>query len=458
MRTSQRISKSKKGFKKFGIGIDVHKIFSIVTIYSSKNIRGIEYEYLKRDRFQMGPQGLSEMVKYLRKFSNSVIGFESTVPYSLLVYKTLVRNLFPKEKIFCVNAYFAKSLPGRKSDKIDSKNLAKYAFYGLLKSSYIPEDTYQLLRRLTRSRKRVVRMVVSAKNRIIMILDRAGLRINNDIDLFAKYGLDLLLELANGTSLKQYLNNCPPNAYILTYKANLLPYSSIELLDFEIEELKSALLEYFFLVKQVIEIERALYNFINKEGNEDLLVQFNSLISVPSIGDVSAFEILAELGQISRFNSLKSVQSYAGLVPALKETGGKEKKTRILKRGNRHLRTALTQCAKNLVRMKNINPAFRAWINKVKQKNSNINKKIWVVLGRKLLRICIALLRSGRKFDSMIIVGTERKKIEKELRSRKKRVAFFKNQIMKLNERFNISFSSLKKMVDEVANYNTASS
>ncbi len=111
----------------------------------------------------MDPMGLSEMVKYFRKFLNSIIGFESTVPYSLLVYKTLTRNSFPKNKIFCVNAYFAKALLGRKSGKIDSKNLAKYAFYGLLKISYIHENTYQLLKRLTRSRERVVRIVVSSK-------------------------------------------------------------------------------------------------------------------------------------------------------------------------------------------------------------------------------------------------------------------------------------------------------
>ena len=156
----------------------------------------------------MTPQGLAELVNYLKKISNFVVAFESTGPYSLLMYKVLQKHV-PKEKILCINAYFAKALPGRKSDKIDSKNLAKYAFYGLLRGSYIPDTTYQILRRLTRGRKRLKRMAASSKNRIIMILDRAGLRINQNIGLFTKYGLKLLIELAMGTSLKQYIHISP---------------------------------------------------------------------------------------------------------------------------------------------------------------------------------------------------------------------------------------------------------
>ena len=410
MKILNQIRENLSDFDRFAGGIDVHKEFSIVSIYSSKKESGIEYTYEKTDRFQMIPQGLAEMVSYLSKYSNLVVAFESTGPYSLLVYKVLQDHM-PQEKVLCVNAYFAKALPGRKSDKLDSKNLAKYAFYGLLKGSYIPDNTYQILRRLTRSRKRLVRMAASSKNRIIMILDRAGLRINTEIDLFAKYGLQLLLELAMGTSLKHYIEICPPNSHILQYKAYLTPFCSLELLVFEREELQAALLEYCFLVKQVAETERALYNFMNQPGNESLLAQFNILVSVPSIGDISAFELLAELGPITRFTSLKRAQSYTGLVPTLVESGGKEKKKKLLKRGNRRLRTTLVQCAKTLVYLtKNISPEFRAYINSVVQKNTPIEKKIWVEIAKKLLRICMALLRSGRSFDSLVIEKVKRRK------------------------------------------------
>ncbi len=298
-------------------------------------------------------------------------------------------------------------------------------------------------------------MAVSAKNRIIMILDQAGLRINQDINLFTQYGLNLLLDLAKGISLKQHLEMCPPTSYILRYEKNLRPFFSIELLEFEKEELKAALMEYFFLVKQVSEYERSLYNYIGQKGKETLLTHFNILLSVPSIGGISAFELLAELGQITRFTSLKRAQSYAGLVPTLIETGGKEKKAKLLKRGNRHLRTTLVQCAKILVRLKAINPQFRAYINRVIGKNSPINKKIWVELAKKLLRICVALLKSGRSFDSLLIEKCEKEKIEKESKKRKKQINFFKKRISTLHKQFNFSFTTLKAMIEEVASYDT---
>jgi len=443
-----------KKFKKFGIGIDVHKEFSIVSVFSSNPHDGIHPDYEKTDRFQMTPQGLAEMIQYLSKFPAYVIGFESTGPYSLWVYKTLLTNAFPKEKLFCTNALFAKSLPGRKSDKIDAMNLAKYAFYGLLKASYIPEDTYQLLRRLTRGRKRVTKMMAAAENRIIMLLDRAGLRINHTIDLFAKYGLDFLVDLANGTSLQQFLATCPSNAHILQYKDQLLPFASIELLECEQEELKAALLEYCFLTKQVMEYERSLHNFIKQDGNKPLLGQMNILLSVPSIGPISAFEILAELGNLSRFNSLKKAQCYTGLIPSLVETGGKEKQTKILKRGNRHLRTTLFQCAQNFVYvLKNLSPPLREYITKLLTKHQKIKKKIKIVVAKKLLRICIALLRSGRTFESEAIIDPEKIRRRKEIKNGERQINYFKRQISRLNEQFNFSFTTLKDMVDEVADF-----
>ncbi len=437
--------------------MDVHKQFAIVSIYSSKKESGMEFIYAKTDRFQTTPQGLSELTTYLQKFSMIVVAFESTGPYSLLIYKTLQKFL-PKDKILCVNPYFAKALPEHKSDKIDSRNLAKYAFFGLVRGSYIPDTTYQLLRRLTRGRKRGIRMVVNAKNRIIMILDRAGLRINQEINLFTKYGLNLLLSLANGISLQHHVETALPNSHILRYKDQLSPFFALELLPFEQEELQAALMEYCFLVKQVLEYERSLFNFISKPGNEDLLAQFTSLTSVPSIGEISAFELLAELGQFTRFSSLKQVQSYAGLVPTLVESGGKEKKERLQKRGNRYLRTTLVCCAKTLVFLPQRNPDLKAYITRIVQKNSRTNKKIWVELAKKLLRICIALLRSGRTFDSLLIGSSEKGKMEKESKKRKAQLNFFQKQISKLHTHFNFTFASLKSMIDEMATFDTNSS
>ena len=71
------------------------------------------------------------------------------------------------------------------------------------------------------------------------------------------------------------------------------------------------------------------------------------------------------------------------------------------------------------------------------QKNAPIEKKIWVELAKKLLRICMALLRSGRSFDSLLIEKSEKRKVEKEAKKRARQLHFFKKQITKLRAQFN---------------------
>lgn len=97
---------------------------------------------------------------------------------------------------------------------------------------------------------------------------------------------------------------------------------------------------------------------------------------MPSIGDIFAFEILAELGPITRFTTLKQAQNYAELVPTLVESGGKEKKENLQKRSNRRLRTTLFLCARTLVTMTTLNPEFRAYITKVVKKHTSATNKV----------------------------------------------------------------------------------
>ncbi|MBW1931381.1 MAG: IS110 family transposase, partial [Deltaproteobacteria bacterium] len=69
------------------------------------------------------------------------------------------------------------------------------------------------------------------------------------------------------------------------------------------------------------------------------------LMSVPGIGAIVAMTIVAEVGDISRFRSYRNLASYAGLVPSLDASGGKQRMGSITKQGSRHLRTALVEAA-----------------------------------------------------------------------------------------------------------------
>ena len=74
------------------------------------------------------------------------------------------------------------------------------------------------------------------------------------------------------------------------------------------------------------------------------------LMSAPGVGFVTAEAVLSELGDVSRFRNAKAVSAYAGLVPAVRQSGGKRSKDmRITKVGSGLLRWALVEAAWRLV-------------------------------------------------------------------------------------------------------------
>jgi transposase len=69
------------------------------------------------------------------------------------------------------------------------------------------------------------------------------------------------------------------------------------------------------------------------------------LKSIPGIGKVTAMAILAEIGQISRFKSAKSLCNWAGLTPRVRKSDAIVRHGKISKQGSAYLRSAMGQAA-----------------------------------------------------------------------------------------------------------------
>ena len=67
--------------------------------------------------------------------------------------------------------------------------------------------------------------------------------------------------------------------------------------------------------------------------------------TVPGIGPYSAMVILAEVGEIERFDTKRALASYAGLTPSVRESAGKRKRGGIGHHGSGTLRWILLQVA-----------------------------------------------------------------------------------------------------------------
>ena len=124
------------------------------------------------------------------------------------------------------------------------------------------------------------------------------------------------------------------------------------------------------------------------------------LATIPGVGPVTVDVVVSELGDVSRFKSSKAVCSYAGLVPAVRQSGGgKSKELGITKAGSPLLRWALVESAWRLIRQS----AARRRIYEATRRRAG-GKKAIVAVARRLLVVMTAMLRDGTNY-SLVKVG-----------------------------------------------------
>ena len=71
----------------------------------------------------------------------------------------------------------------------------------------------------------------------------------------------------------------------------------------------------------------------------------HSLVALRGVDYLSAIQLLAELGDLSRFDSPKELMAFVGLVPSIHASGDRSRSGAITKTGNRHVRRSLVECA-----------------------------------------------------------------------------------------------------------------
>lgn len=127
----------------------------------------------------------------------------------------------------------------------------------------------------------------------------------------------------------------------------------------------------------------------------------NTLISIPGIGPVYSAGILAEIGDINRFDGQPALAKYAGLAWTQHQSGTFEgQNTRLIKSGNRYLKYYLCEAANSLMRC---DIEFRRYYDlKYKEVNKYQHKRALTLTARKLVRLIFRLLKDNRLYRSAV--------------------------------------------------------
>jgi transposase len=288
--------------QKFFVGIDVHKKNWKVTIQSKQ---------IQIKTFSMNPS-VEQLASYLNKrypggeyysvYEAGFCGYWINRELNQHGIKNIIVNpadvpTSNKEKL-------------SKTDKIDSRKLARELENQTITSIYIPTEYQQQLRSLCRLRYSLTKDLVRLKNRIKGHLYFYGNQIPEDSNYWSGRFIACLRQLEFSDPMgKEYLSVCLDE--MLRVKERILAIN---------KELRKAAQNSPFR-----EIIRKLYQ------------------TVPGIGFMTAITLFTEIIDMKRFSNIEKLASYVGLVPSVNASGEREKTIGLTVRKNKYLRYLLIE-------------------------------------------------------------------------------------------------------------------
>ena len=343
-------------------------------------------------------------------YTHIEIGWEATGMLWLPFHRFLASNSLLQPftpELVCFNpklvAKFKEGLDlrGQKDDELDAYDVAARLRFGELPRSYIPDDLWQGLRRLTRYRYRLSRTLSRERVRFQSIAflkcsDWKRVRPFSDIlgatsaTLLTQFTAaelrDLsLLELADIIAHRGRGRCVDPEATARAVQRALLSSYPIE------SQLDEMLTFTLTTIWDHIHSINRLTKRLDKQIARAIEPIPNPIITVKGLGPVITAGILAEIVDISRFPEHKHLAQYFGLTWRKRSSGGfVSQNTRLTKVGNVYGRYYFILGAGRL-RMFNLEYKAYYW-RKYQEVSKYPHKRALVLSARKLVRLVHALL------------------------------------------------------------------
>jgi transposase len=317
------------------------------------------------------------------------VALESTGVYWKPLWNLLWNLLETRFTLLLVNAAHVKAIPRRKTDVADSAWLAELLRHGLRRASFVPDQPQRELRELTRYRAQLVTARTAEVNRLQQTLEGANLKLGSVAsDVMGASGRAILDALLGGQTDPAQLAELAEGR-LRRKRAELEQALVGRLNDHHRFLLTQHLAHIDFLDRQLGEVDAAIAARLAEQ--EEVIERLDG---IPGVGRQTAEVILAELGtDMGRFPTAGHASSWAGLCPGQDESAGKRRSGKTRK-GNRALRTALTEAAKAAGRTKH--QALGHRYRRLRQRIGT--KKATLAIARHILEVAYHMIRTGTPY------------------------------------------------------------
>lgn len=215
-----------------------------------------------------------------------------------------------------------------KTDRRDAEKLARSYRSGDLTAVWVPDAAHEALRDLVRAREAATQDRLRARHRLQKFLLRRGRRAPEGIKSWTQKHQEWIKAQVHFDQPAQ--------------EATLLDY----------------LCEVEHAAERIQRLERAIDQAVDGVP-ERMRAVIEALQSLRGVAKIAAVTIVAELGELSRFERPRQLMGYCGIVPSEHSTGGKARRGGITKTGNAHLRRIVVEAAWSYRHRPSIGAALR---------------------------------------------------------------------------------------------------
>ena len=245
-----------------------------------------------------------------------------------------------------------------KTDRRDAGKLARSHRAGDLTAVWVPDEGTEALRDLVRAREAAKQDQLRARHRLSKFLLRTGQRPASGVKAWTELYMAWVRQLV---------------------------YEQIAQ--------ESARLDYLHEVEHMAERVKRLEQMIGeavKVASPQMQAVICGLQALRGVAQISAVTIVAELGNISRFESARQLMGYSGTVPSENSSGKRQQRGSITKTGNAHLRRIAIEAAWSYRLRPGIGPGLRKRQEGVPEEIKEIAWKAQIRLSRRYARLGVA--------------------------------------------------------------------
>jgi len=350
--------------------------------------------------------GLDCLVEELKRLGGEVIvGLEATGHYWLSLYDTLTRQGY---RVVVINplqiaAYRKSGVRKVKNDRTDTVWIADFVRIANLPASSRDIPALLQLRELSRFRFWLSEQIGDCKRKLLTILDRVFPEYETLFSsVFVKSSRALLLEAVSAQEFADFdlqelteLLVKKSRSRFGAEKAREIQEQARQsigvgfLADAAQVEMRCLLAQLELLEEQVAEVERA------QEALMESIPQH--ILSIPGIALPTGAAILAEIGDIARFESPDKLVAYAGIDATVHQSGQfQATEMHMSKRGSPYLRLALWQAASMAIQH---NEELKVYYAKKRAEGKAHGTALGAVCRKLLVRVFV-ILKENRVYEA----------------------------------------------------------